>query len=258
MLKTLLPLCLLALVAGCTSAPYTGRTQLMFYGESSDLELGEEAWKEVKASQVQSTNKELAATLQRVGTRLAAAANRKDYQWEFVVFDSEEPNAFALPGGKVAVYTGLFPYFANDAELATVVAHEVGHALARHGVERSSQGMVQYAGGFLVETLLGQDWSPAYETTSNLVALLPYSRTQEYEADHVGLILMAKAGYDPAAALTFWGKFRTLSQTGTLQEFLSTHPDGDKRLAELQTLQPEAKKYYEQCTSRQGLGQVYR
>ena len=247
----------LLVLAGCVSAPHTGRTQLMFYGESTDIASGEEAWQQVRAQEKVSTNATYNAALQRVGRNIAAAANKSAYQWEFVVFESSEANAFALPGGKVAVYSSLFPLFDNDAELATVVGHEVAHALARHGMERTSQSVIQACGGVLVELALGQDWSPAYQTTSNLLAMLPYSRTQELEADYIGLLLMAQAGYDPQAALTFWEKFGKLNKIGVIEEFLSTHPDGDKRLEQLREALPEAQTTYRK--SRQlGNGQSFR
>lgn len=243
-------------LAGCVSAPHTGRTQLMFYNESDDIASGEEAWQQVRAQEKVSSNAVYTAALNRVGQNIAAAANKPAYEWEFVVFDSDEANAFALPGGKVAVYSSLFQLFDNDAELATVVGHEVAHALARHGMERSSQSTMQACGGVLVELLLGQDWAPAYQTTSTLLAMLPYSRTQELEADYLGLILMAQSGYDPQAAITFWDKFRKLSQVGVVGEFLSTHPDGDNRLEKLKKALPEAQAEYRR-SKQLGTGQRY-
>ncbi|WP_294505234.1 M48 family metallopeptidase [uncultured Victivallis sp.] len=248
---------LILLAAGCVSAPRTGRTQLMFYDESTDISSGAEAWQQVKAQEKVSTNATYNAALQRVGRNIAAAANKPSYDWEFVVFESNEANAFALPGGKVAVYSSLFQLFDNDAELATVAGHEVAHALARHGMERSSQSVIQACGGVMVELALGQDWTPAYQTTSNLLAMLPYSRTQELEADYLGLILMAQAGYDPQAALTFWEKFSKLNQVGVVGEFLSTHPDGEKRLERLRESLAEAQAEYRK-SKQLGTGQSYR
>ena len=247
----------LLILAGCVSAPYTGRTQLMFYDENTDITAGAEAWRQVKAQEKVSTNATSNAALQRVGRNIAAAANKPSYDWEFVVFESSEANAFALPGGKVAVYSSLFQLFDNDAELATVVGHEVAHALARHSMERSSQSVLQACGGVLVELALGQDWTPAYQTTSNLLALLPYSRTQELEADYLGLLLMARAGYDPRAALTFWEKFSKLNQVGVVGEFLSTHPDGEKRLEQLREALAEAQTEYRK-SKQLVTGQSYR
>ncbi|WP_277202664.1 M48 family metallopeptidase [Victivallis vadensis] len=245
------------LLNGCTTVPVTGRSQLMFYGEKSDIELGEESWKEIQKQEKRSSDAGYNQALNRIGPNLAKVAERPDYKWEFVVFDSKEPNAFCLPGGKVAVYSALFELVDNDAELAIVVGHEVSHALARHGVERMSQSTLQSLGGALVTAAVGSEWDSAYQATSNLALMLPYSRTQEYEADQLGLILMAKAGYDPAAALTFWDKFRKLSQTGTVAEFLSTHPDGDKRLERLKQQLPAARQYYEKAAVKRGLGTVY-
>ena len=246
---------LTAVAAGCCSAPYTGRSQLIFYSESEDIELGESTWKQTLAAETRSTDKRYNSALTRVGTRLAAVAEKPDYSWEFVVFDSDQINAFALPGGKVAVYSALFQLTANDAELATVVGHEVGHALARHGVERMSQGSVRSVGGAVVEEFFGSDWNVVYDAGSQLALMLPYSRTQEYEADKIGMILMAKAGYDPENAIRFWEKFSKLTATGTLAEFLSTHPDGGKRLEQLQEFLPEARRYYQSAAKKLGAGE---
>ena len=147
----------------------------------------------------------------RVGRRVAEAANRPDYKWEFVVFQDDTPNAFCLPGGKVGIFTGILKYTKDEAGLATVISHEVAHALVRHAGERMSQGMMAQLGSLgLGAALAGQ--SPyvasaaqqAYGLGANVGVLLPYSRKQETEADEVGLILMAKAGYDPQAAVGFW------------------------------------------------------
>ena len=186
-------------LAGCVSAPHTGRTQLMFYNESDDIASGEEAWQQVRAQEKVSSNAVYTAALNRVGQNIAAAANKPAYEWEFVVFDSDEANAFALPGGKVAVYSSLFQLFDNDAELATVVGHEVAHALARHGMERSSQSTMQACGGVLVELLLGQDWAPAYQTTSTLLAMLqPHAgaRSRLPRTDPDGAVRLRSAGRD--------------------------------------------------------------
>ena len=239
---------------GCSSVPYTGRTQLNFYSEESDIRLGEEAWRETLAQEKRSTDTRYNNALQRVGANLARAAERDDYKWEFAVFESSQINAFALPGGKVAVYSALFSLTKNDAELATVVAHEVGHAIARHGVERMSQGTVRSIGGVAVECIFGSEWNAVYDGGSQLALMLPYSRTQEYEADELGLILMAKAGYDPANAITFWTKFAEMNRTSALEEFLSTHPDGGKRLEQLRELLPRANEYYRAAPKKLGAG----
>ena len=189
----------------------------------------------------------------RVGKRIAEAANRPDYRWEFVVFQDETPNAFCLPGGKVGIFTGILKYTKDEAGLATVISHEVAHALVRHAGERMSQGMMAQLGSLgLGAALAGQ--SPyvasaaqqAYGLGANVGVLLPYSRKQETEADEVGLILMAKAGYDPQAAVAFWQRMVEGSKgKGKPPEFLSTHPADQRRIQDIQQLIPGIKeKYY--------------
>ncbi|MCX6985774.1 MAG: M48 family metallopeptidase [Lentisphaerae bacterium] len=160
-----------------------------------------------------SDNPEYNIALKRVGANLAKAANKPDYKWEFLVFENTEPNAFCLPGGKVGVYSGLFQYTSNDAELSSVVGHEIGHAIARHVGERMSQSAVQEIGAQAVATTLNgksagtvQAAMVAYSAGTNLGVMLPYSRTHEYEADKLGMVFMSKAGYNPNAAISFWMK----------------------------------------------------
>ncbi|MCF6177020.1 MAG: M48 family metallopeptidase [Victivallaceae bacterium] len=242
-------------IAGCATVPITGRTQFLATSESTEIEQGEQAWRELCAKTPISNNRKLNAALQRVGKNIAAVSGRKDYKWEFKVFDTKEPNAFCLPGGKVGATTGLFNYTANDAELATVVGHEVGHAIARHSGERMSQGIAAQIGGEVLNTSTGSDWSQAYGTLAQFGFMLPYSRVQEYESDHIGMILMARAGYDPQAAMHFWAKFGKLSQTNEWTEFLATHPMGEKRLKELENLYPQAQKEYQKAPVKHGYGE---
>ena len=242
-------------ISGCSTVPITGRSQVLGISESTEVEQGEQAWRELCAKTPGSNNRKFNAALQRVGKNIAAVSGRKDYKWEFKVFDTKEPNAFCLPGGKVGATTGLFNYTANDAELATVVGHEVGHAIARHGGERMSHGIAAQVVGQGLNTATGSDWSQAYGTLANLGVMLPYSRMHEYEADHIGIILMARAGYNPQAAMHFWAKFGKLSQTNELTEFLATHPMGEKRLEELKKLQAAALKEYQKAPVKHGYGE---
>jgi predicted Zn-dependent protease len=176
---------------------------------------------------------------------------QKNYKWEFFVIDNnKEANAFCLPGGKVFVYTGLFKYIANDAELAAVMGHEIGHALARHGAERMSRGILAQTGGEVLQTVMVGRGNPqntamvmeAFGIGTQLGVTLPHSRTQEYEADHIGLVLMAKAGYNPNAALSFWNKFARSGQTPP--EYLSTHPAPANRIATIRKLIPKVMPLY--------------
>jgi predicted Zn-dependent protease len=167
-----------------------------------------------------------------------------------VIDDPKQQNAFALPGGKVAVYTGIFPVAQSTGGLAVVLGHEIAHALARHGAERMSQGLVAEAGGTFLNAWLGGSPSAntvlaAYGLGAQLGVLLPYSRTQESEADHIGLILMARAGYDPREALGFWQRMERSGGGSAPPEFLSTHPSHGTREQQIRDWLPEALRYYE-------------
>jgi predicted Zn-dependent protease len=239
------------LMAGCATAPFTGRRQLLFTSEGTETRMGYQAFQQIKQHYKISRDPEANALVTRVGKRIAAAANRPDYRWEFVVFQDKEANAFCLPGGKVGIFTGILKYTKNEAGMATVISHEVAHALARHAGERMSQSMLAQAGGLGLGVALGGSGAVAnqaimqgYSLGTQLGLLLPYSRTQEYEADHIGLILMAKAGYDPAQALEFWKRMMAKDKGGKMPQFLSTHPKDANRVREIQAFLPEARKYY--------------
>ncbi len=169
--------------------------------------------------------------MKRVGKRIAAVANRKDYQWDFRLIESETQNAFCLPGGKVAIYQGILPVCEDEAGLAVVMSHEIAHALARHGGERMSQNMASDGAKVLIDKVAGK-YVPekkellmqAYGVGSKYAVLLPYSRKHESEADQIGLRLMAKAGYDPTVAPEFWTRFGSMKEGDSMPEFLSTHP----------------------------------
>ena len=251
--KQIISTAILALLfIGCTKAPITGRNQLIMVSPQQELALGYQSAKEVLAKEKISSDPQKNAMVKRIGERIATITEQKNYQWEFFVIDNdEEANAFCLPGGKVFVYTGLFKYAANDDELAAVMGHEIGHALARHGAERMSSGQLQQMGGQILGAVMQGRGNPqntamvmqAFGIGTQLGIMLPHSRTQEYEADHIGLILAAKAGYDPRAALTFWEKFA--KDGNTPPEYLSTHPVPTNRINEIKALLPKAIPIYE-------------
>lgn len=240
---------LLGLVA-CARAPYTQRSQLILISTEEENQLGAQAFQEVLQQSRVTRVRALVAPLEDVGRRIAAVADRPDYDWKFVVIDDpKQQNAFALPGGKVAVYTGLYPVAETTTGLAVVVGHEIAHALARHGAERMSQGLVAQLGGSLLGTALGSGASAqvimaAYGLGAQVGVLLPYGRAQESEADRVGLILMAQAGYDPRDALAFWARMEQAGGANT-PEFLSTHPNHGTRQAQIREWLPEALRYYD-------------
>jgi metalloendopeptidase OMA1, mitochondrial len=226
----------------------------MMVSEGEEMSLGDQAYREVLAKSKIEKDPRVNEVVRRIGERIATAADRPDYKWEFVVIDDPKTaNAFALPGGKVAVYTGLFPVAQTEAGLATVMGHEVAHALARHGSERMSQQMGVQVIGTGIAVALGasgtsgvtqQAAMQAFGIGSQVGVLLPFGRSQESEADHIGLILMAKAGYDPAEAVGFWERMEKLSHSGAPPEFLSTHPSEDTRAKQIEAWLPEAETYY--------------
>jgi len=241
---------------GCTKAPITGRNQLIMVSPQQELALGFESAKQVLQKEKVSNDPQKNAQVKRIGQRIATVTEQAyapGYQWEFFVIDNnEEGNAFCLPGGKVFVYTGLFKYAANDDELAAVMGHEIAHALARHGAERMSAGQLQQVGGQVLGAVMQSQGVSAPSTNvamqafgigTQLGVMLPHSRTQEYEADQIGLLLSAKAGYDPRAALSFWQKFGASGETPP--EYLSTHPAPANRISEIKALLPKAIPLYE-------------
>jgi metalloendopeptidase OMA1, mitochondrial len=245
-----------ALLWACAKAPYTDRTQFIIVPRSTEMGLGESAAKDILKKEKQSTNQEYVALTERVGKRIAAVSDAPSiFKWEFHVIEKPDTvNAFCLPGGKVFVYTGLFKVATTEDDLATVLAHEVSHAIARHGVERMSQAEALSLGGAVAGAAVGvsggaaasKAFQAAYGMGANVGILLPFSRTHEYEADHIGLILMAKAGYDPHKALDFWTKMAENSkkQGQKAPEYLATHPSDQHRIDEIRKELPEALGYY--------------
>lgn len=243
---------LIALTAGCATVPVTGRQSFNLIPESQELALGLDSYRQVLSeSDVVESGPEI-ALVRRVGARIAAASDRPAFDWEFnLIRDDKAVNAFCLPGGKVAVYTGILPVTQNEAGLATVVSHEIAHAIARHGGERMTDELAFQVGGMGLEALLGQK-SPAtrnallaaYGIGGQIGVLLPFSRSAESEADHIGLVYMAKAGYDPREAINFWARMEEQSSGQAPPEWLSTHPSHGSRIDQLQKWMPEALGYY--------------
>ncbi|MFO0795562.1 MAG: M48 family metallopeptidase [Candidatus Brocadiaceae bacterium] len=246
-------ICILTLLfSACSTVPYTERKQLILIPEGQESSLGQQAFTQVVQENKISNDPHYNEMLRSVGERISQAANRPDYQWEFVVIDDPNTvNAFALPGGKVAFYTGIMPICQNEEGIAVVMGHEVSHALARHGAERMSQGMLAQLGEQGLNMAVSSQ-SPmmqgiiakAYGFGVQYGALLPYSRLQESEADRLGIILMAQAGYDPKAAVSFWKRMSEQAKGKKPMEFLSTHPSDEKRIQQIKEWLPEAYKYY--------------
>ena len=239
-------------ILGCATAPYTGRQQLLLISEAEETALGVKAYQDVLKKEKISKDKKTNDMVKRVGSRIAAAAKKPGYACEFTVIDAPKTvNAFALPGGKIAVYTGILPYTQTEDGLAFVLAHEVGHVLARHGAERMSQQLLLQLGQQGLNIAIANRSPVAIDAINTGYGLatavglsLPFSRKHEYEADKIGLMLMAQAGYDPRVAPSFFERMMRDSKQAKPPEFLSTHPADQSRIREINAMIPEAMKYY--------------
>lgn len=234
----LLTLMLFAL-SGCNAkTPYTNRSQMILMSPKEEMALGESAYREsLSNSKVLSDTKD-AKRVKTIGAKIAQVAGHDEYNWEFNLVEDEQANAFCLPGGKVVVYTGILKYAQNDDQLATVISHEIAHALARHGAERSTHAMLQQGLGVAGNILLGSSapqyqgiFNATYAIGSNVGVMLPYSRMQESEADEIGIILMYKAGYNIEEAVTFWQNMGGGRESES--DFLSTHPAPATRIDDI-------------------------
>lgn len=254
MIRKILTAMMAALLVACATSP-TGRSQLILISEGEMAEMGTQAFQQIQKEQNVSGDRAVRRYVQCVTNAITAEleGGHANTQWEVVVFDDDSANAFALPGGKIGVHTGMLDVAKNQHQLAAVIGHEVGHVLARHGAERVSQ---QFAAGTamqLVGSYMGDDSSNSSKTAMALLGLgaqvgvlLPYSRLQESEADVIGLDLMASAGFDPEQSVGLW---QNMAEEGGARppEFLSTHPDPQGRIAKLRENMPEARRTYQQA-----------
>ena len=252
------------LVVACTQNPITGRNQLALVSESQMQEMAVSQYRQFlnESKVVSSSQSKDAEMVRRVGSRIASAVTTfyrgkglskelEGYQWEYNLVQSNDVNAWCMPGGKIVVYTGILPVAQNEAALAVVVGHEVAHAVAKHGQERMSQGLVQQLGGVALSVALSSKtaetqnlFMQAYGVGSNVFGVLPHSRKQELEADRLGLIYTALAGYNPREAVPLWQRMASLGNGQKPPEFLSTHPAEQTRIQQLQAHMSEALKYY--------------
>lgn len=249
------------IAVGCQSTPLTERKQLVLMSAEKENNMGLTAYQEVLEDEPLTKNQPAVDLVRKVGERIAAVANRPDFDWEFNVIEAQTQNAFCLPGGKVAVYTGMLPVCESEAGLAVVMSHEIAHAIARHGGERMSHQIVQNtAKQALSRVLQERDEQTqkivltAYGAGAQYGAILPYSRKHELEADHIGVLLMARAGYDPSEAPNFWERFSAAKEGGPPVEFLSTHPSDARRASALRELLPEAMELYNAAPEKLGMG----
>ena len=249
------------LLSGCSSVPITGRRQVILMPESEMMTMSFTQYDEFLKENKLSSDKKNADLVSSVGARISAAVEKymsenglasklEGYAWEFKLVQDDTPNAWCMPGGKVVFYTGILPFTQDETGMAVVMGHEIAHAVARHGNERMSQQMITQFGSELGNAMLSeksaqtqQIFSSVYGVGSQVLVALPYSRSHETEADRLGLIFMAMAGYDPSQAVAFWERMAA-SGGQSKPEFLSTHPSDQTRIKDLQTFLPEALKYY--------------
>ena len=252
----------LMFLTACSTVPITGRSQLNLIPGSSMLSMSLQQYDQFLKEHKLSANQEQTQMVKRVGTKVQNAVERyfassglsehlANYQWEFNLVEDKQVNAWCMPGGKVVVYTGILPVAKGEAGLAVVMGHEIAHAIAEHGNERMSQGLMAQMGGVALSTALStqtaatqQLWMSVYGVGAQYGAILPYGRMQESEADHLGLIFMAMAGYDPNEAISFWQRMSAQKSGQAPPEFLSTHPSDTTRIENIRRLIPEAMKQY--------------
>lgn len=273
-LKTILAVVLAALfITACSTVALTGRKQLLLVSDSEVLSLSSQSFTEYMKTAKESTNKTNAAMVTRCGKKIAAAVESylksngmesevQNFAWEFHLVQDATANAFCMPGGKIVVNEGILPYTKTEAGLAIVIGHEVAHAVAKHSAERMSQQLLVSYGGQALGALMQKKSASTqmlaqqvFGLGANYGVMLPYSRKNEYEADRMGLVFAAMAGYNPEVAIDFWQRMSQVSGSDSsgstalkglevLQEYTSTHPSDAKRIANLKTVMPEAQKYY--------------
>ena len=253
----LIGLCAFAVFLYCRAeeqtVPVTGRTQKVALSEEDQAKLGADAYQQLLSQSGGEVVREGAEAemVQRVGERIAAVADDPGFEWEFTLVASEQKNAWCLPGGKVAVYTGILPVTQDEAGLAAVMAHEIAHAIAQHGAERMLQEQLKQVGLVAVASTIG-GLDPAaqgavlalFGAGADFGVLLPFGRDMESEADRIGLIYMARAGYDPEAAVALWQRMAEQRSGPQVPEYASTHPSDETRIRNLQKWLPEAQAEY--------------
>jgi len=253
------------LFSACSTVPVTGRSQLSLISSSDMLAMSVTEYDAfLRSNKIIQASDPRAAMVKRIGSRIQSAVEQyyrqnnlslDGYAWEFNLVENAEKNAWCMPGGKVMVYTGILGITADEAGLAVVMGHEIAHAVAGHGDERMSQGLLAQLGGMALSEALSQKpqqtqelWMTAFGVGVQYGALLPFSRTQESEADRLGLVFMAMAGYNPTDALSFWERMAVQNRGQAPPEFLRTHPSDATRIADIRENLPEAMRYYERPT----------
>jgi predicted Zn-dependent protease len=246
----------------CSRVAITGRKQFNIVPDSMMNSMSLQSYNEFVTAHKLSSDSQKTRMVKDVGTRIQKAVEKycaennlssriRSYQWEFNLVEDPNVNAWCMPGGKVVVYTGLLPVAQNEAGLAVVMGHEIAHAIARHGAERMSQGLIVEMGGMALSEALANKpeqtkslFMKSYGLGTEVGVLLPYSRLHENEADRMGLIFMAMAGYNPNEAVSFWERMSAASKGQKPPELLSTHPADSTRINNIKKLIPEAMQYY--------------
>ena len=247
--------CLATLVVACTESP-TGRRQLILFSDAEMSQMGIQAFDEMKTKQKVHTGSRKNQYVSCVADAITAVL-QEGYQgaWEVVVFDDDSANAFALPGGKIGVHTGIMTVAGNADQLAAVIGHEVGHVIAKHSAERMSVGTVAQAGTQIAGVALSENPNrgaimQALGLGAQFGVVLPYGRTQESEADRIGVELMARAGFDPNASVELWYNMVAAQSGPQPPEFMSTHPSPQSRIRDLQAIAPKYEPVYRQARSQ--------
>ena len=250
-------------ITGCATTPVSKRSALILIPKSQEISLGIQSYKQILKREKESEDTQLNQIIRRVGQRIASVSDMPNLKWEIKLIESDQKNAFALPGGKIAIYTGILSVAKNEAGLATVMSHEIAHVIARHGAQRMTQQML------LQGAMIGAGLSMKNRTQRNIVLsalgvgvlygfTLPFSRLHESEADQIGLIYMAKAGYDPNEAISFWQRFSQIKGDKGPPEWASTHPADVTRMHGLRSYLSRAKYEYQNVKVKYGLGQSFR
>ena len=268
MLKRIIFILLITAISGllsaCSSVPFSDRKQMTLIPESQMLSMSRSQYSEVKSKSKIVTGTSDAQRIQRVGRNLSIEIDQwlkeeginRTFEWEFVLINSDQVNAWCMPGGKVAFYTGIMRYCDSDDAVAVIMGHEIAHAICRHGNERMSAQLLTLAGGVALAVALREQpsqtrnlWLLAYGVGTTVGAILPFSRGHESEADRLGLYLMARAGYDPRESVAFWQRMKQGKKT-SVPEFLSTHPSHETRIKNLQKEMPKAMVEYQKSKNR--------
>ncbi|MCB0734427.1 MAG: M48 family metallopeptidase [Bacteroidetes bacterium] len=268
-IKAIIIIALVAFIYSCARVPMTGRRQTKLLPESELVSMSLTAYSGFLDTSTVVSSGSYQNMVKSVGARISTAVEAylmttrdsvdvKNYDWEFNLVDDPTVNAWCMPGGKVVFYTGIMPICQNEAGVAVVMGHEIAHAVARHGNERMSQGLIQQLGGVALAVAISdkpaetqQLYNLAYGVVTTVGVMLPFSRKHESEADHIGLMFMAMAGYNPEEAPKFWERMSAQSSGARPPEFLSTHPNPDRRAENLKKLMPQAQKYYTDYLNKQ-------